>query len=139
MRSPLVLLMSVVSLTCAPLSANSQCPDSGPGVTVQIHDYVHLKGESLSKAKEIVTSYVRGGATYQVRSRAVVMACWNMFIPYLVPDLPASQKEALAFGVKGPLVYTSVAVKNWTAFQKLGVSSRSDAVERLGELGLIHH
>ena len=55
MRSLLVLLMTVVSLTCAPLSANSQCPDSGPGVTVQIHDYVHLKGESLAKAKEIVT------------------------------------------------------------------------------------
>src|SRR5437899_7891018 len=51
------------------------------------------------------------------------MACWNSFIPYLVPDLPAAQKEALAFGVKGPLVYTSVAVKNWTAFQKLGVSA----------------
>jgi spermidine dehydrogenase len=77
----------------------------------------------VSRAKDVVTSYVRGGATYQVRSRAVVMACWNMFIPYLVPDMPAPQKEALAFGVKGPLVYTSVAVKNWTAFQKLGVSS----------------
>ena len=46
-----------------------------------------------------------------------------MFIPYLVPELPAAQKEALAFGVKGPLVYTSVAVKNWKAFQKLGVSA----------------
>ena len=55
----------------------------------------------------------------------MVMACWNMFIPYLVPDLPANQKEALAYGVKGPLVYTSVAVKNWTAFQKLGVASTS--------------
>jgi len=75
-----------------------------------------------SKATEVATSYVRGGKTYQVRSRAVVMACWNMFIPYLVPDLPAPQKEALAFGVKGPLVYTSVAVSNWKAFEKLGVS-----------------
>jgi len=79
----------------------------------------------VSRAKNVVTSYVRGGVTYQVRSRAVVMACWNMFIPYLVSDLPPSQKDALAFGVKGPLVYTSVAVKNWTAFQKLGVPSVS--------------
>src|SRR5215831_6551207 len=55
MRSLLVLLMTVVSLTCAPLSANSQCLDSGTGVTVQIHDYVHLKGEALAKAKEIAT------------------------------------------------------------------------------------
>ncbi len=76
-----------------------------------------------SAANQTIVSYVRGGKTYRVRGRACVMACWNMFIPYLVPDLPAKQKEALAYGVKGPLVYTSVAVKNWTAFQKIGVSS----------------
>jgi spermidine dehydrogenase len=101
----------------------------------------------LSRAKEAITSYVRGGKTYQVRSRAVVMACWNMFIPYLVPDLPAEQKEAMAFGVKGPLVYTSVAVKNWHAFEKLAVArvnaptmyhtgvELSEAVD----LGELHH
>tara|TARA_B100000959_G_C14735859_1_gene522910 strand:- start:86 stop:736 length:651 start_codon:yes stop_codon:yes gene_type:complete len=50
------------------------------------------------------------------------MACWNTVIPYLVPELPEQQKEALAFGVKAPLVYTSVAVRNWTAFEKLGIS-----------------
>jgi hypothetical protein len=55
MRSVLVLLMTAVSIACAPLSANSQCPDTRPAVTVQIHDYVHLKGEALSAAKEIVT------------------------------------------------------------------------------------
>jgi spermidine dehydrogenase len=87
---------------------------------------VHVQHDGdVSKAKEVVTSYVRGGRTYQVRSRAVVMACWNMFIPYLVPELPAVQREALAFGVKGPLVYTSVAVKNWKAFEKLGVTGVS--------------
>jgi spermidine dehydrogenase len=101
----------------------------------------------VGRATEVATSYVRGGKTYQVRSRAVVMACWNMFIPYLVPDLPAKQKEALAFGVKGPLVYTSVAVKNWTAFQKLGVSAVNSPTmyhtsvslaEAVG-LGELHH
>jgi spermidine dehydrogenase len=75
-----------------------------------------------SSARDTIVSYVRGGKTYQVRGRACVMACWNMFIPYLVPDLPSKQKEALAYGVKGPLVYTSVAVRNWTSFQKIGVS-----------------
>jgi spermidine dehydrogenase len=51
-----------------------------------------------------------------------VMACWNMFIPYLVPTLPIAQKEALAFNVKRPIVYTSVALRNWRSFHKLGVS-----------------
>jgi spermidine dehydrogenase len=74
-------------------------------------------------AREVVISYSRGGKMYDVRARGCVMACWNMFIPYLIPDLPAAQKEALAYAVKGPLVYTSVGVKNWKAWQKLGVSS----------------
>jgi hypothetical protein len=55
MRSVLMFVTVAVSIMCAPLSANSQCPDSQPAVSVQIHDYVHLKSESLSAAKEIVT------------------------------------------------------------------------------------
>ena len=49
------------------------------------------------------------------------MACWNMLIPYVCPELPAQQKEALHYGVKVPLVYTTVAIRNWRAFQRLGV------------------
>jgi spermidine dehydrogenase len=75
------------------------------------------------RAKEVVVTYSRGGKLYDVRARGCVMACWNMFIPYLAPDLPAKQKEALAYAVKGPIVYTSVGVKNWTAWQKLGVAN----------------
>jgi spermidine dehydrogenase len=75
------------------------------------------------RAKEVVVTYSRGGKLYDVRARGCVMACWNMFIPYLVPDLPAKQKAALAYAVKGPIVYTSVGVKNWTAWQKLGISN----------------
>jgi hypothetical protein len=55
MRSVLALLVAAVSIECAQLSANSQCSDSPPAVTVQIHDYVHLKGESMSMARGIVT------------------------------------------------------------------------------------
>ncbi len=75
------------------------------------------------QAREVVVSYNRGGKLYDVRAKSCVMACWNMFIPYLVPELPAAQKEALSYAVKGPLVYTSVGVKNWTAWKSLGISS----------------
>jgi spermidine dehydrogenase len=75
------------------------------------------------RAREVVVSYSRGGKLYDVRARGCVMACWNMFIPYLVPELPSKQKEALAYAVKGPIVYTSVGVTNWTAWQKLGVAN----------------
>ena len=44
-----------------------------------------------------------------------------MMIPYLCPELPPKQQEALHYGVKVPLVYTAVALRNWTAFKKLGI------------------
>ena len=75
-----------------------------------------------AQAREVKLAYVRDGKTYRVRGRACVMACWNMFIPYLVPTLPPAQKEALSYNVKRPIVYTSVALRNWHSFHKLGVS-----------------
>lgn len=56
-----------------------------------------------------------------VTARGVVLACWHSVIPALCPDLPAAQKTAMAYAIKVPLVYTNVFIRNWTAFQKLGV------------------
>jgi spermidine dehydrogenase len=42
-----------------------------------------------------------------------------MVIPYLCPEMGAKQKEALAYGVKVPLVYTNVQIRNRAAFEKL--------------------
>jgi spermidine dehydrogenase len=84
---------------------------------------VHVENEgNPAQASGVKVAYVREGKTYLVTGRACVMACWNMVIPYLVPSLPDTQKEALAFNVKRPIVYTSVALRNWRSFHKLGVS-----------------
>jgi len=101
----------------------------------------------LDRAKEVIVTYSRGGKLYDVQARGCVMACWNMFIPYLVPELPAKQKEALAYAVKGPIVYTSVAVTNWMAWQKLRVANisaptmyhSSVALTEASSLGEIQH
>ncbi|HEU0368306.1 MAG TPA: hypothetical protein VFR42_03795, partial [Candidatus Acidoferrum sp.] len=79
--------------------------------------------EDPHQAKEVTVTYANGQEVFSVRAGACVLACWNMAIPYLCPDLPEKQKEALHYLVKVPLVYTSVGLRNWTAFQKLGVSS----------------
>ena len=73
-------------------------------------------------AKEVEVSYAQQKKVFAVRAKGVVLACWNMMIPYLCPELPAAQQEALKYGVKVPLVYTSVALKNWQAFKKLGIN-----------------
>jgi len=76
---------------------------------------------STASAKQVEVTYLRGGKPYVARARGVVMACYNMMIPYLCPELPAAQKDALHQLVKTPLVYTSVALRNWQAFEKLKV------------------
>jgi spermidine dehydrogenase len=72
-------------------------------------------------AKEVEVVYGREKQLYSVRAKSVVLGCWNMMIPYLCPELPKKQQEALHYGVKVPLVYTAVALRNWSAFKKLGI------------------
>lgn len=77
---------------------------------------------SPSAAREVAVSYIRDNKTFAVRGRNCVLACYNAMIPYLCPELPDRQKSALHQAIKSPLVYTSVALRNWQAFKKLGVS-----------------
>ena len=78
-----------------------------------------------SNAKEVEITYVRGGKAEKVRASHVVLACYNAIIPYLAPELSQTQKDALHYCVKKPIVVTSVCIKDWTAFAKLGVSEVS--------------
>ena len=79
-------------------------------------------GDAAS-AKEVEITYSRFDKLYSVRAPHVVLACWNMVIPYICSELPEKQKTALSSAAKVPLLYTNVTIRNWTAFQKLGASS----------------
>jgi len=59
------------------------------------------------------------GNLHRVEARHVVLAGWNMMIPYLMPSLPAAQKDRLRAEVKAPLVYTKVALDHWKSFAAL--------------------
>src|SRR5258708_1712977 len=72
-------------------------------------------------AREAEVIYSRGGTLAAARGKAGRLACWHIMIPYLCPKLPARQKDALHYLVKTPLVYSSVAIRNWRAFKALGV------------------
>ena len=73
-------------------------------------------------AREVEVTYVRGAQAWTVRAAACVLAGWHTMIPLLCPELPEPQRRALAYAVKVPLVYTNVALRDWMAFQRLGVS-----------------
>ncbi|HEV3120381.1 MAG TPA: FAD/NAD(P)-binding protein [Isosphaeraceae bacterium] len=80
----------------------------------------HL-GDS-GRAREVAVTYVRGQTARRVRARHCVLACFHSIIPRLCPELPEMQREALAEGVRVPLVYVNVLFRDWTCFQKLDVS-----------------
>lgn len=79
-------------------------------------------GDAAS-AKEVEVTYARGGKVYTAKAKNSILACWHVMVPYICEDLPSKQKEALASAQKVPLLYTNVALKNWTAFQKVGANA----------------
>ena len=66
-------------------------------------------------------TYLRAGRAYTARGRGAVLACYNMMIPYLCPDLPAAQKQALHALIKTPLGLYQRRAANWLAFDRLKV------------------
>jgi spermidine dehydrogenase len=98
--------------------------DEGSPVRVRLNStVVHVADTKENGAEGVAVTYVRGGQARLVRAPACILACWNMVIPYMCPEMSDAQKEALAYNVKVPLVYTNVQLRNWKAFEKLKVHS----------------
>jgi len=76
-----------------------------------------------SSAKEVEVAYARGGKVYTAKAKNCILACWHVVIPYICDELPQKQKDALSSAQKVPLLYTNVALRNWTSFQKLNTNA----------------
>jgi spermidine dehydrogenase len=63
------------------------------------------------------------GRLRAVQARQVLLACWHRAIARLTDELPAAQRQALNEQVKTPLVYATVLVSDWRAWQRAGISS----------------
>jgi len=74
-------------------------------------------------AKEVEVAYARGGKVFTARAKNCILACWHVVIPYICEELPQKQRDALASAQKVPLLYTNVALRNWTSFQKLSTNA----------------
>jgi len=70
-------------------------------------------------------AYMKDRKIHGVRGRNCILACYHSIVRFIAPELPEPQKEALAYAAKVPLVYSSVFIRNWKAFAKLGVSNVS--------------
>jgi len=94
--------------------------EAGGVVRIRLNSTV-VRVEHTNAAKDVQVAYVRGRKLQTVAAKNCVLACYNGMIPYLCPELPEKQKEALSYLVKMPLVYSHVALRNWTSFAKLNV------------------
>ena len=70
------------------------------------------------------------GELKQVSARHSVLACYHSIIPHLCPAMSDTQKAALKYQVKVPMILTNVLLRNSQALDKLGV----DAVSCPGRL-----
>jgi len=82
-------------------------------------EHIGIPDRASERAVRVV--YVEDGQLRQVTAANVVLACFNNIVPFLVPTLPEAQRQALHYASKVPMMYTSVLVRNWRPWEKLGV------------------
>jgi spermidine dehydrogenase len=124
----------------ARLLVRSLVPDAAPGSTMDDVVLARFNYEGLDRRDQNVrirldstcvevrngrdkasVTYVRDAASHRIEAKHVVLACFHMMIPHLVPDLLQPQRAALAQNVKAPLVYINALVRNWQPWIRLGV------------------
>jgi spermidine dehydrogenase len=139
-REPYIYHFPDGNASLARLLVRSLLPDVAPGHTMEDvvlapFDYGRLDrdGQNVrirldatcidvrNAGDTVLVAYVRAGLTRRVAARHAVLACFHMMIPHIMPELPASQRDALARNVKTPLVYTNVLTRNWQPWARLGV------------------
>jgi spermidine dehydrogenase len=76
---------------------------------------------SPDRAQELRVSYSRNERLEQVTGGACIFACWHGVIPNIAVDLPTYQAEALGQSFKLPLISGSVLIRNWEAFERMGI------------------
>jgi len=99
----------------------SELDKSGNIVRIRLNSTVVnvVHGGDANSASDVFVNYINDNRSYRIKGRGVVMACYNMMIPHIVPDLPNEQAAALRRNVKIPLQYTSVGLKNWRAMKEM--------------------
>jgi spermidine dehydrogenase len=115
----------MTTIVKAPATAYEKLDAAGAPTRIRLNSTVTRVAVDAtpSQASGARIAYLRDGKMHQVRAESVVLACYNALVPRLLPELPAEQKDALAYSVKVPMLYTNVLLRRWTAFKQLGVAS----------------
>jgi spermidine dehydrogenase len=80
-----------------------------------------IEARNTDDGTAVEVIYVQDESAHRVRGAHAVMAGYNHMLPFICPDLPQSQRDALEYAEKTPLVYANIALRNWHAFKNAGV------------------
>jgi len=83
----------------------------------------HLREPDRATERAVRVVCSRGGRLEQMTAANVILACFNNIIPYIVPSLPESQKQALHYASKVPMQITNVLLRTWEPWERLRVHS----------------
>jgi spermidine dehydrogenase len=75
-----------------------------------------------AKSESVTVAYTRGGKSYRVNARSVVMAGGSWTTRHIVRDLPADRVAAYSQFHRTPCMMANVAVRNWRFLYKMGIS-----------------
>lgn len=95
----------------------------------------HLEG---NLAKEVDVTYVHDGDAMMVTANKVIWAGYHAVLPYICDEIPKEQVDALSSSVRAPLVYTSVAIRNWHSLVNLGLRRASCPGSFFQSVGVTH-
>lgn len=82
---------------------------------------VDLRHRNGDLGADVDVTYVNGDKARTVTAKKVIWAGYHAILPHICPELPEGQIAAMRCSVRSPLVYTSVLVRNWRSFVKLGL------------------
>ncbi len=82
-----------------------------------------LASHADNDSKGTVVRYLKDNKLFESRAHHTVMAGWHMMAAHIIPTLPAKQRLAMRAGIKMPLVYAQVALRQWEPLKRSGIGS----------------
>ena len=98
----------------------SRLDRDGEPVRIRLNSTV-VHAAHTRDGKAVDVTFVHDGIPHTVRAGQCVMACYNAVIPFLCPEMPDLQRQALSRAVKAPLSYVKILIPNWRPFAELGL------------------
>jgi spermidine dehydrogenase len=75
-----------------------------------------------AKSNFVTIAYTRGGKTYRIKARSVIMAGGSWTTKHIVRDLPEDRSAAYAQFYRSPCMMANIAVRNWRFLYKMGAT-----------------